>query len=59
VTGHGGLNGMEMLRILHSLDNRFTDGGEFVSLAHRKLPFSASGTHFCQRLSKPQRKSTF
>jgi hypothetical protein len=38
------------------LDNRLTDGGEVISLtrwppfAPRKIP----GTHFCQRLSRPQ-----
>jgi hypothetical protein len=51
---------VEMLRIPHCLDNRFADGGKVVSLTHRphftpqKLYYSASGTHFCQRLSKPQ-----
>jgi hypothetical protein len=49
-----------MLRIEHRLDNRLTDGGKFVSPTHRlrstpqKHYFSASGTHFCKRLSKPQ-----
>jgi hypothetical protein len=39
-----------MLRILHCLDNRLTDGGKVVSLTHRqrstprKHYFSASGT---------------
>jgi hypothetical protein len=48
------------LRILHCLDNRLTDGGKVVSFTHwsRSTPqkhyFSASGTHFCFRLSKPQ-----
>jgi hypothetical protein len=48
-----------MLRIPHFLDNRLTDGDEVVSPTHRqrstpqKHYFSASGTHFCQRLSKP------
>jgi hypothetical protein len=36
-----------MLRIPHCLDNRLTDGG-------KKHYFSASGTHFCYRLRKPQ-----
>jgi hypothetical protein len=49
-----------MLRIPHCLDNRLTDGGEVVSPTHRprfipqKHYFSASVTHFCYRLSKPQ-----
>jgi hypothetical protein len=49
-----------MLRISHCLDNRFRDGGKVVSPMHRprftpqKQYFSASGTHFCYRLSKPQ-----
>jgi hypothetical protein len=32
VTGHGGPQGFEMLRLPHFLDNRLTDGGEVVSL---------------------------
>jgi hypothetical protein len=49
-----------MLRIPHCLDNRLTDGGDVVNLTYRphstprKHYFSASGTHFCYRLSKPQ-----
>jgi hypothetical protein len=49
-----------MLRIPHGLDSRLTDGGEVVSPTHRprstlqKHYFSASGTHFCYRRSKPQ-----
>jgi hypothetical protein len=49
-----------MLRIPHCLNNRFTDGGKVVSPTHRPLStpqkyyFSASGTHFCWRLSEPQ-----
>jgi hypothetical protein len=49
----------EMLRISHCLDSRLTDGGEVVSPMHRlhntpqKHYFSASGTDFCYRLSKP------
>jgi hypothetical protein len=41
-------------------DNRLTHGGEVVSLTRRprstpqKHYFSASGTNFCYRLSKPQ-----
>jgi hypothetical protein len=49
-----------MLKIPYCLDNRLIDGGKDVSLTHRpgsapqKHYFSVSGTHFCQRLSKPQ-----
>jgi hypothetical protein len=49
-----------MLRIPHYLDNPLTDGGKVVSPTYRsrstpeKHYFSAFGTHFCQRLSKPQ-----
>jgi hypothetical protein len=49
-----------MLRISHCLDTRLTDVGKVVSLTHRprftpkKHYFSASGSHLCQRLSKPQ-----
>jgi hypothetical protein len=49
-----------MLRIPHCLDNRLTDGGKFVSPKHRphfnhkKHYFSVSGSHICERLSKPQ-----
>jgi hypothetical protein len=48
-----------MLRISHCLGNRLIDGGKIVSPTHRprytpqKHYFSASVTHFCQRLSKP------
>jgi hypothetical protein len=60
VTDYGGLWGCEMLRIPHCLDSQITDGGEVVSLTDRprftpkKYYFSASGTYFCQKLSKPQ-----
>jgi hypothetical protein len=49
-----------MLRIPHCLDNRLTDSGKVVSPTHRqhftpqKHYFSASGTHFCYRMSEPQ-----
>jgi hypothetical protein len=49
-----------MLRIAHCLDSRLTDGGKVVCPTHQphftpqKHYFSASGTHFCWRLSKPQ-----
>jgi hypothetical protein len=35
VTGRGGLQACEMLRIPHCLDNRLTDGGKVVSPAHQ------------------------
>jgi hypothetical protein len=60
-TGRGSLNGCKMLRILHFLDNRLTDGGKFFSALRacrrftpQKHCFYASGTHFCYRLSEPQ-----
>jgi hypothetical protein len=49
-----------MLRIPHCLDSRLTDGGkvEIPKCRQRsstqKQYFSASGTHFCYWLSKPQ-----
>jgi hypothetical protein len=49
-----------MLRTLHCLDSRLTDGGKVVSPTNRphftpqKHYFSVSGTHFCLRLRKPQ-----
>jgi hypothetical protein len=59
VTGRGGLYGCKMLRIPHCLDSQLTDGGKVVSPTHQlyltpQKHFSASGIHFCQRLSKPQ-----
>jgi hypothetical protein len=45
-----------MLRILHDLDSRLTDGGKVVSPTHRlhftpqKHLFSAFGTHFCYKI---------
>jgi hypothetical protein len=47
-----------MLRIPHCLESRLTDGGKIVSPTRRphSTPqtdyFSASGIHFCQRLSR-------
>jgi hypothetical protein len=35
VTGHGGPQGCETLRVPHYLDNRLTDGGKAVSLTRR------------------------
>jgi hypothetical protein len=49
-----------MLRILHCLDNRLTDGGKFVSVTDRprstprKHYFSVSATQFYYRPSDPQ-----
>jgi hypothetical protein len=60
IIGRGGLWGCEVLRISHCLGNRLTDGGKVVSPTYqlRSTPqkhyFSASGTHFCLRLSEPQ-----
>jgi hypothetical protein len=59
ITGPGGLQGCEILRIPHCLDNRLTDGGKVVSPTHRlhftlHKHFSASGTHFYYKLSEPQ-----
>jgi hypothetical protein len=60
VTGRGGLQSCETSTIPHFLDNRITDGGKVVGLTRRlsstpqKHYFSASGTHFCSRLSKRQ-----
>jgi hypothetical protein len=34
VTGRGGLQGCEILRIPHCLDNRLIDGGKVVSSTH-------------------------
>jgi hypothetical protein len=36
VTDRGGLQGCEMLRIPHCLDNLLTDGGKVVSFKHRQ-----------------------
>jgi hypothetical protein len=48
-----------MLRIPHCVDSPLTDGGKVVSITTGRtlLPtnsLSASGIHFCLRLSKPQ-----
>jgi hypothetical protein len=56
VTGRGGPQGCEMLRLPHFLDNRLTGGGEPVSLT-RQPPFSPRkipGNNFCQRPNPPQ-----
>jgi hypothetical protein len=54
LTGLEGLQGCEMLRIPHYLDNRLTDGGKVVSPMHpphftlqEHYHFHVSGTHFC------------
>jgi hypothetical protein len=54
VTGLGGLESCEMLRIPHCLDNRLTNGGKVVSPTHRPdftpqkhYYIYISGTHFC------------
>jgi hypothetical protein len=46
----------ETSRLPHFPDNRLTDGGEVVSLTRRPpfTPRKIPGTHFCQRLSRPQ-----
>jgi hypothetical protein len=61
VIGRGGLQGCEMLKIPHCLDNRLTYGGKAVSPTHwphftpqKHYYFSISGTHFCYMLSKLQ-----
>jgi hypothetical protein len=60
VTGCGGLNGCEVLRIPHCLDSWLTDGSEVASLTHQPLCTSqkhflfVSGIHFSYRLSKPK-----
>jgi hypothetical protein len=58
MTDRGRLYGCDMM-IPQCVDNRLTDG-EVVSLTSRQRStsqkvFPVSGTHFCQRLSKPQR----
>jgi hypothetical protein len=49
VTGREGPQGYETSRLPHFLDNRHTDGGEFVSLMGRPpfTPRKIPGTHFC------------
>jgi hypothetical protein len=44
VTGRGGPQGREMLRIPHCLDNRLIDGGKVVSPTHR--PHFTAQKHF-------------
>jgi hypothetical protein len=58
VTGCGDLQGCQMLRIPHCLDNWLTDGNEVVSLMHwpcstpGNIFISVCGTYSCYRLSK-------
>jgi hypothetical protein len=40
VTGRGGVECCEMLRIPYSLDNRLKDGGKFVSLMRHSVSYS-------------------
>jgi hypothetical protein len=47
VTGHGGLQSFEMLRISHCLDSRLTDGGEVVSLTRRPPHYSPQTLFLC------------
>jgi hypothetical protein len=49
VTGRGGVQGSEMLRIPPFLDNRLTYGAEVVNLTLRPLlaPRNILGTYFC------------
>jgi hypothetical protein len=60
ITDRGGLQDCETLRLPQCLDSLQTDAGKILSPTHRpssttqKHYFSASGTHFCWRLSKPQ-----
>jgi hypothetical protein len=44
---HIELQGCDMLRILHCLDSRLTDGGKVVSLRHRPLLYSPESLFFC------------
>jgi hypothetical protein len=49
LAGRGGPHICETSRLPHFLHNRFSDGGEVVSLT-RRLPFTPMkipGTHFC------------
>jgi hypothetical protein len=56
VTAHEGPQRCETLRFPHFLDNRLTYGGKVVSPTLRPpfTPRNIPGTHFCQRLSRPQ-----
>jgi hypothetical protein len=58
ITDGGGLQSCEILWIPLCLDSLLKDGGTVGSLMHRprstppEYYFSASGTHFCKRLSE-------
>jgi hypothetical protein len=56
VIGRGGPYSCETSRLPHFLDTRLTGCGEVVSPTCRPLftPRKIPGTHFCQRLSRPQ-----
>jgi hypothetical protein len=45
MTGRGGLQACEMIRISHCLNNRLTDGGEVVILTRQ--PRSTLQEHLC------------
>jgi hypothetical protein len=54
VTGRGGPQSCETLRLPHFLDNQLTDDGE--NRVTRRPPFNPRkipGTHFCKKLSRP------
>jgi hypothetical protein len=50
-----------MSKLPHFLDSWLTDGSEVVSLIHRQhfTPRKIPGTHYCQRLHKPQGHSAY
>jgi hypothetical protein len=56
VTGRGAPSVCEMPSLPHFVDNRLRDGGEAVSLTRRPslTPQKILGTHFHQRMSRPQ-----
>jgi hypothetical protein len=56
LTAHGGPWGCETSRLPHFLESRLTDSRADVSLTLLPLftPRKIPGTHFCQRLSRPQ-----
>jgi hypothetical protein len=45
VTGSGGLQGCEMLRISHCLDNQLIDGGKIVSPTHPPISLHGATDH--------------